>query len=113
MDITTLKFFTFSQNNSGGTFIVDQDVDQYVIVQATCADDANSRAKEHGIYFNGCVSGMDCDCCGDRWSEQWDDDYGNDMPEIYGDSPELSGSPTIIYYTDGKVRYVNRSFDGK
>ncbi|MEV5407168.1 hypothetical protein AB0L20_32150, partial [Streptomyces albidoflavus] len=35
---------------------------------------ANSRALGLGIYFNGCVDGRDCRCCGDRWNAVHEDD---------------------------------------
>ena len=76
-----MKFYTFSQNNSGGFFTGPA---EYVIIEAQDAQDANRRAEEAGLYFNGCESGSDCPCCGDRWSEQWSDDYGDAEPMIYG-----------------------------
>ena len=56
-------FYTFKQNNSGGTFIGPQ----YVIIEADDASEANLIAYDHGIYFNGVQNGQDCNCCGDRW----------------------------------------------
>jgi len=77
-------WYHFSQNNSGGSFDDDDDVCENVIIQATDARHANQRAEDIGIYFNGCSNGMDCSCCGDRWSEQWDDDDGEEFPHVYG-----------------------------
>lgn len=78
-----LTWFTFSQNNSGGRFTVDDKVDAYVIIQAPDADTANQLAENIGIYFNGVAEGYDCECCGDRWCSQWSDE-GKAEPEIYG-----------------------------
>lgn len=63
------KFFEFNQNNSGGTFITDasRGIGEYVIIEAADAKEANSLAQQKGLYFDGCESGQDCDCCGDRW----------------------------------------------
>lgn len=69
-------FFLFSQNNSGGTFDIDDKVAPTVIIEANSAAAANDYAEGIGIYFNGCDAGTDCSCCGDRWYKQ------------YGDEPE-------------------------
>jgi hypothetical protein len=62
-----MPYFRFRQNNSGGSFIKNAKVDVLVIIQAKDAAQANDRAEEVGIYFNGCEKGYDCECCGDRW----------------------------------------------
>ena len=61
------KFYQFRQNNSGGRFHRNDDVDTTVYIEAVDADHANARAEKIGIYFNGCSTGSDCSCCGDRW----------------------------------------------
>jgi hypothetical protein len=108
------KFFHFSQNNPGGGFYVDEQVTYHVIIEAYNATDANTRAMLLGIYFNGVDAGRDCDCCGDRWSSLWYTDTGDDVPLIYGESPETfkdywgkSGDAICyVYYIDGsKVTY--------
>jgi hypothetical protein len=82
--VAKLKWFTFRQNNSGGSFTVNNDVDTNVIVQAHNADEANELAQRVGIYFSGVADGIDCECCGDRWSTIWSNDEGTDVPSIYG-----------------------------
>ena len=62
-------YYEFSQNNSGGRFKRDENVAEAVIIAACNAEEANSRAKDIGIYFHGCSKGKDCKCCGDRWSK--------------------------------------------
>ncbi|MGZ0151897.1 DUF7296 family protein [Kribbella sp. WER1] len=59
-----MSFYNFRQNNSGGRFLVPA---INVTVEADTPYEANRIAQEHGVYFDGCESGMDCDCCGDRW----------------------------------------------
>lgn len=76
-----LLYYTFSQNNSGGRFIVDDNIDAYVIIQAQNPEEASVLAEKVGIYFNGVESGQDCDCCGDRWSNYLDE--GTEAPQIY------------------------------
>jgi hypothetical protein len=81
------KFYHFSQNNSGGSFVLDEvsGITHHVIIEACSVDDANKRAEAIGLYFNGWG---DCNCCGNRWSEQWsygDRDPGTSTPEVYGE----------------------------
>lgn len=103
------KFFHFSQNNPGGSFHINETVAHHVIIEAYSAKDANARAEDIGIYFNGCDTGTDCTCCGDRWSEQWSDGDGDKTPLIYGESPEKfedfftkEGQPVChVYHIDG------------
>lgn len=66
-------WFEYRQNNSGGSFQIDNDVSIYVLIQAEDRVSANRKAEEVGIYFNGVSDGRDCDCCGDRWYEPWDE----------------------------------------
>lgn len=67
--IRVKKFFDYSQNNSGGGFDMDdaKGICETVIVEAENAEDADRHAEEIGLYFNGCASGLNCSCCGDRW----------------------------------------------
>lgn len=60
----TLKWYKFSQNNSGGKVKGPLQV----WVEAYDRDDANYFAEKEGtIYFDGVANGNDCSCCGDRW----------------------------------------------
>lgn len=105
-------FYDFRQNNSGGSFDFDGDrgISVSVIVEADSADEANERAEEIGLYFDG--SG-DCECCGDRWSSQWRDDAGDEVPSIYGQpiaeyTPHIKWSEkdfpeVFVHYKDGTV----------
>jgi hypothetical protein len=106
-------FFTFGQNNSGGSFINDGYVTHYVIVEADNADEANKIAENIGIYFDGCDQDMDCPCCGDRWSRQYGNRDGTEAPEIYGNPPDEEGKSDWftgvgevycrVHYKDGMV----------
>lgn len=66
-------WFEYRQNNSGGSFVTNDDVSIYVLIQADDRVSANQKAEEVGIYFNGVSNGRDCGCCGDRWSKPWDE----------------------------------------
>lgn len=63
------KYYEFSQNNSGGSFSVDNKLCHRLFIEAHSADEANRIAKDMGVYFDGCSEGIDCNCCGDRWHE--------------------------------------------
>lgn len=80
--VNPLKWFEYRQNNSGGAFHVDADagIGHYVWVQALNADEANRRAEQIGLYFDG---EGDCSCCGDRWSDAWSDDKGQTEEPTY------------------------------
>ena len=64
-EVTTpeTKYYVFSQNNSGGTFIEPA---KNVIIKASSAEEANNIAQSHGIYFDDNYE-QDCECCGVRW----------------------------------------------
>jgi hypothetical protein len=112
------KYYRFSQNNSGGSFVINDSVAHHVIIQAHSAQEANNRAASIGIYFDGCEKGRDCECCGDRWSAQWDDDDATDTPMIYGEPPGAcndiftsEGKPVChVYHLDGsKTTYIKEA----
>jgi hypothetical protein len=91
-------FYTFNQNNSGGSFIKNDTVCEYVIIEADSAGEANDIAEDKGIYFNGCDKDIDCPCCGDRWYAAWNGDETSE-PLIYGKSPEDYN----LWLKDGEV----------
>jgi|688.fasta_scaffold1316876_1 hypothetical protein len=106
-NVTTLKWFHYSQNNSGGYFIVDDDVAEDVYIQAPNAAEATERAEAlfepHSQY---------CECCGPRWSTGWvDDSDGYDVPTNYGTPvTQLTAGhyrkKGRLHYYDGRVETV-------
>lgn len=101
------KFYTYNQNNSGGCYRVNDKVAHFVIIQAQSNNVADALAEDIGIYFDGCSTGDDCSCCGDRWTRSYRE--GTEQPEIYG-KPALNfkddfwaGDKVYIYYLDGKI----------
>lgn len=109
------KFYEFRQNNSGGSFHVNENVTHFVFVEAYNGEDANSRAKQHGIYFN---SSYDCPCCGPRWEsidDRWDDYYQsieevykrmNDYLRDYGGWMKADEPEAYIYFIDGSKEAI-------
>lgn len=69
-----LNWYEFSQNNSGGIFTVDEKLCHRLFIEACTYEEAKQKALDMGVYFDGCDSGMDCPCCGDRWSD-WEDKH--------------------------------------
>lgn len=103
MDAPQLKFYHFRQNNSGGSFDVNDNVNVHVLIQAHSASEANGRAEEIGIYFDGVEDGCDCDCCGDRWYRASEDD-GELFPHFHGgriEDMEKRDDLVIHYYPKG------------
>jgi hypothetical protein len=72
-----MPYYRFKQSNSGGAFDTEQGYS--VFVEAASPEAANTRAETVGIYFDGVSSGMDCSCCGDRWSETDEYDLVTDL----------------------------------
>ena len=113
------KFFTYHQNNSGGSFEIDNHVALFVIIEADTWQEADEIAIEKGLYFDGCQKGVDCSCCGDRWySAEWGG-TPTDKPSIYGKDPynyatdsdrikwEEHGQPyDHIYYKYGNKKTI-------
>jgi hypothetical protein len=73
-----MKWYTFSQNNSGGYFVDDDNVCEIVSIQARNAESAVRFARH--IMDNS----DSCPCCGDRWSFYMDESDGYDVPTVYG-----------------------------
>lgn len=85
-------FFTFHQNNSGGSFTGPA---KFVIIEAENAETANALAEVKGLYFDGCETGEDCPCCGDRWYRVGGYD-GNNEPMIYGWKVDFSNVEKFV-----------------
>jgi hypothetical protein len=59
------RVYVYRQSNSGGQYM---DPAQFIIVEAENEPAALDKAKEAGLYLDGVSLGVDCSCCGDRWS---------------------------------------------
>jgi len=109
-------FYTYQQNNSGGSFDInpDQGISVFVVVEADHAAEANRRAIGIGLYFDGVYRGIDCECCGNRWYKAWEG-TGCDTPSLY--SNPIDGAKArfawarnapegFIHYKDGLMKAV-------
>ena len=98
------KYFTFKQTNSGG-FLKTSSFDgigKIVIVVAPNAYEANRRAEDIGLYFDGVRKGIDCACCGDRWRPVFESD-GHDVPTYYGDPID---EDYVLHHYSGNFEYI-------
>ena len=111
-----LKFYKFTQNNSGGSFSVDKNLCHRLFIQAFSYEEARDKAESLGVYFDGVG---DCSCCGDRWSDfeelisfphKWDKgktfkgivSYARFLAKEYGwTTPDIR-----IFYKNGKVKEI-------
>ena len=85
------RFYHFVQNNSGGWHDLDENkgITCHVIIEAYSFDEANRRAQNIGIYFDGVNRGIDCSCCGDRWTEL--------CSESSATTPQVNGTEVFRY----------------
>lgn len=103
-------FYFVSQNNSGGYFIENDDVAEYLVIEAS--NKCEFESKLYDIVQDYLEF---CPCCGERWST-WMSDEGTEAPTIYrepvkeflqSDSSYID-KEAIIYYLDGrKVKVSN------
>lgn len=107
-------FYTYNQNNSGGVFKTNKHLKHFVIIEANSAEEANEKAEDLGIYFNGVEKGIDCPCCGNRWYEV-EDWQAEKEPLIFGKIPEdfvaeddYFGYEVVIYYQNGTKEIVKK-----
>lgn len=67
------NFYFFDQNNSGGSFVVNDKLCNRLVIEAETCDEAINKSLELGCYYNGVDEGLDCDCCGDRWGSPYEE----------------------------------------
>ena len=99
-------FITFTQNNSGGYFIQNEDVDVFVIIEGDSLEEIIYKAydvfRDYREY---------CECCGERWDDDWKDEIDlKKEPMIYDEKLEdFKGSIwsdyVIVYFKDCKKKY--------
>lgn len=109
-----MPFFEFTQNNSGGSFTVNEKLCHRLFIEAPTPNVANGIAEDLGIYFDGCDEGSDCPCCGDRWYKAGTPEkiplyYGGmskqeaeGLSKRYGIEMRQRKKPTDGRYFDGK-----------
>jgi hypothetical protein len=98
-------WFKFRQNNSGGHWDIDDDkgIGPNVWIEAKNAKQANKLAESIGIYFNGVDSGIDCECCGDRWYEVWESSEGENSVTTSSDYDFHWHDTVYLHHLDGRL----------
>jgi len=99
-----MAFYMWDQNNSGGSFVVNENLSHRVVIEAKNKEEAESKASYFGIYYDGVEEGIDCKCCGDRWYKDYYeldcegmDTYLQNLADEYGwEDPDI-----IVHYLDG------------
>lgn len=101
-------FFEFNQNNSGGSFDIDDaaGIGPHVWIEADNSGHANERAESIGIYFDGVEHGTDCDCCGDRWYETWSQD--GSAVEINHQYDWMWHDTIYVHRLDGTIERIRK-----
>ena len=128
-----MPWYKYRQNNSGGGFDYNENdgISVNVIVEARHELDADERACEIGLYFDG---EGDCFCCGNRWYEAGSHDLVDssdvpnaDDPLVIDESRRLpttkraDGYETFVHPLDGpfygahkETKVINkRTYGGK
>lgn len=81
-----MPYQIYNQNNSGGRW-KPPGVFVAFEVQSKNQDVAADRLEAAGLYFDGCSSGRDCPCCGDRWYDS--PEYYEHLHEWFGEVCEF------------------------
>lgn len=98
-------FVTFVQNNSGGYYMQNEDVDTYVIIEGSSLEEILNKADSVFKHYREY-----CPCCGERWDDyRKDESYLDESPMIYGESVyDFHGfGRAIIYRVDGTKEVVD------
>lgn len=74
-----MSYYRYRQNNSGGGW--DSPAIE-VFIEANSPTEADKIAIENGIYFDPDYE-IDCECCGNRWSNAGDWDAWDEIPSLY------------------------------
>jgi hypothetical protein len=113
-----VKFYLYDQNNSGGSFVYDDNFGENVLIEARSSGEANQKMQDMGCWEHG-----SCSCCGDRWSSIYDGDEYNvfaTAEEVIARSApdpdakysfEQRGRQLVIHYLDGRVEWHNREVE--
>lgn len=101
-------FYTFCQNNSGGYTIENDDVAEFVIIEANSDKEAINKIKKITKNYM-----KYCPCCGERWDFSLEELQESKyiVPSIFGEPiTKISRFGYIIYYLNGEIE---RSVEGE
>ena len=102
-----MEFYVYLQNNSGGYFVVDDNVSDVVIIEAE--SERQAKAKLNLILSQDLSYTTYCSCCGKRWgsvddvyeSLEYDTVIFDELKESYSGSSEA-----ILYLNNGTKKNI-------
>ncbi|HEM4739795.1 TPA: hypothetical protein U2D46_001947 [Streptococcus suis] len=107
MTTSQTYFYVFDQNNSGGYFVIDENVTSEIIIEATEEAKALERLEE--ILSQKPEYMEYCSCCGERWYPEYSDVYTRYWvsDEQYEEFEEVrDGHEAMFYPLDGEHRLI-------
>ncbi len=99
------KWYHFGQNNSGGRFIINEDLAEDVLIQGKDVNSVLYKAHELMDASNA----NSCECCGDRWDFYIDAADAKDFPTMY-DIPITEMEPSH-YRTSARLHYADGTIE--
>ena len=111
-----MPFYHYRQNNSGGSFISPA---VNVYVEADDVEEANKIfVTIDGCYFDPDYK-RDCECCGTRWNEPYDENGHSNIYEVYREIDKDNtvsqtwGSLKELTNSGGVAEYLIREKNGQ
>ncbi|MGC4387307.1 hypothetical protein ABXW34_15800, partial [Streptococcus suis] len=100
-------FYVFSQNNSGGYFVTDENVASEIIIEAT--EEVLAMARLDEILSQKPEYTNFCPCCGMRWYPEYSDVYlrywvSDEQYEKF--EAERDGHEAMFYPLEGEHRPI-------
>ncbi len=97
-------FYVFSQNNSGGYFVTDENVASEIIIEAT--EEVLAMARLDEILSQKPEYTNFCPCCGMRWYPEYSDVYlrywvSDEQYEKF--EAERDGHEAMFYPLEGRA----------
>ncbi len=106
--VINTKFWHFSQNNSGGIFVIDEKngVCEDIIIEAQNPKEALSKLSNIGDRVIGFWDF--CSCCGERWDDYLIEEEGAKVPSMYNEpistmNPSKYRNRVFIHHYNGKI----------
>jgi hypothetical protein len=107
-----MKFYEYKQNNSGGSFVTNDKLCHRLFIEADSISAANEKARSLGVYFDGCASGNDCSCCGDRWYPPYE---ALEFPYTYGtlekETAEAAAEKYKLEIREAKTKFRKNGYE--
>lgn len=110
-------FVNFTQNNSGGYFIIDEEkgIGHYIVVEGINLENIKRRFEEITEDFSEY-----CSCCGERWCSYIVDEDLTPNPTIYGKDAKryveeygdgfLKECFVFVHYIDGSIEKIHKVY---